>query len=267
MTVRIRSGDFLHGFDGIADEIDHHLLDLHFVHRNRRQILRQLRAELDTCIGSADEAERDGFLDDGIQILAWRSGSRFETNPRRRLMISPARTVCSAICLAASRSISPLRTSLGLASILDDACVVQNRRQRLVELVSESGAQLACRRQAGRVQEFLLKLLNALLVALRSEISCMMPRKIRLSLNRPSPTDRYIAKVVPFFRRPTTSRPMPMIRRSLRIAIVREIIVVFRMIRRRHQHFDVLAEDFIGPIAEHALAGLVIDLDEAALRR
>src|ERR1051326_2128760 len=55
--------------DGVAEEIDQHLLNLHAVHENRRQIGRQIQVELDVHVAGSDQRQRDGVLHDDIHVL------------------------------------------------------------------------------------------------------------------------------------------------------------------------------------------------------
>ena len=85
------------------------------------------------------------------------------------------------------------------------------------------------------------------------------------------PTERCTGKVVPSLRRPTTSRPLPMILARPVRQVAREILVVLLVIRRRHQHVDVLANDVVFGIAKQPLgrrierlhAAVLIDDDDA----
>ena len=81
--------------------------------------------------------------------------------------------------------------------------------------------------------------------ATRAVRSCRMPVNFRSPCVTVSPTDRCSGNVVPSLRRPVTSRPMPMIFGVAGVEIARQIAVVLLVIRRRHQHVDVLPDHFV----------------------
>ena len=90
-------------------------------------------------------------------------------------------------------------------------------------------------------------------VTCRSVRSRTKPVKKRWSLERISPTASSIGKVEPSLRSPTTTRPMPMMRRSPVVEVAREVAVVRLAVGRRHQHLDVLADHLGRGVAEQPL--------------
>ena len=98
-------------------------------------------------------------------------------------------------------------------------------------------------------------LLTRACAATRSEMSRMKPVKMWLSPLFTSPTASSIGKVRPLLCRAMTVRPMPMIRFSPVVRYRCEIAVVLGPVGLGHQHGDVLADDFLGPVAEQPLGG------------
>jgi hypothetical protein len=54
-----------------------------------------------------------------------------------------------------------------------------------------------------------------------------------------------------------------MIRLLARHPVAGEIGIMLFMIRRRHEHLDVLAQDLFGRVSEKALTGRVVDVNRA----
>jgi hypothetical protein len=87
-----------------------------------------------------------------------------------------------------------------------------------------------------------------------------MPTNRRLAPSRASPTASDAGNTSPFARRPSTSRPLAVVARGVRLG---------------HQHADVLADDVGRGIAEHELRGStesddlpeMIDYDDRIDRR
>ena len=64
---------------------------------------------------------------------------------------------------------------------------------------------------------------------------------------RISPTASSIGKVEPSLRWPTTTRPIPMMRRSPVVEVALHVTVVLRPVGLRHQDLDVLPDHLVGP--------------------
>ena len=84
----------------------------------------------------------------------------------------------------------------------------------------------------------------------RAVMSRTIPVKIRRRPRGTSLTARSTGKVLPSLRRPTTSRPIPMIFRLPRVAVVLEVAVVLGVVGLGHEHLDVPAEQLAGVVAE-----------------
>jgi hypothetical protein len=69
--------------------------------------------------------------------------------------------------------------------------------------------------------------------------------------------------VLPSFLRPVTSRPMPMMRFLPVGQIARDVLVVFLVIRRRHQHVDVLPHHFVLGITNEPFRPRIERLDSS----
>ena len=78
---------------------------------------------------------------------------------------------------------------------------------------------------------------------------------------RISPTASSMGKVEPSLRCPTTTRPIPMIRRSPVRPIALHVGVMLLAIGRRHEELDVLADDLIRQVAEQPHGGGAERLD------
>ncbi len=151
-------------------------------------------------------------------LRSWtaRSGSRLATKPRRRRMISPG---ARGLFGYAPRDVAhgrAVRAFVLARDLLEDAGIVQDRRERLVQLVGQRRAQLAGGGQARGMEQLLLQLADALLVrlVLGNVVNDCPGRCVGLRTG-PRRRERYIAKVSCrpcAFRRPRA--PIPMIRRS-----------------------------------------------------
>ena len=91
--------------------------------------------------------------------------------------------------------------------------------------------------------------------------SCRIPVNAGLPSISMRPTERWSGKVLPSFRRPRTSRPVPMILGNPGFQVIRDVAVVLLPIGAGHQHLDVLIQDVFGAIAEQPLGGRVERLE------
>ena len=85
-----------------------------------------------------------------------------------------------------------------------------------------------------------------------------LPLAVDRHLRRPTGA---AGKVEPSFRRPWTSRPLPMIFARPGGQVARQVGVVFLAIGRGHQHVDVVAADFGGGVAEQPFGAGIEGLD------
>ena len=74
-VARCRNIDFgvgtvLHGIDAIADQVEHHLLDLHFVDQHGRRLRIQRHMQFDPHVVPAQMAKSDGFFDHRVEVFA-----------------------------------------------------------------------------------------------------------------------------------------------------------------------------------------------------
>jgi len=85
-----------HRLQGIAEKIDQHLLDLDPIDQNQVEFRIEIEAKLDVLFAGARQTERAGLFDQFREASTRFSDSPRETKSRRRRMIWPARSACSA---------------------------------------------------------------------------------------------------------------------------------------------------------------------------
>ena len=185
-----------------------------------------------------------------MMLSTRRSLSPRATKSRNRRMIWPARKAWSAALSTASRSMFGMFVRAVLKQPARPFHVVRDGRQRLVELVRERRGHFAHRGQSRDVQEFGLQFLQPCLgllpfgqIANEAGEEALVARShfADRELHRKG---RAVLALADDHAADANDPPLSGPQVAFKIAVM-----IFA-IRRRHQHLDVLADDFRGAVAE-----------------
>ena len=99
--LELPAGCFLHGLDGIADQVEEDLLDLDPVDENQRRIRVEIERNPDALLLGSHESQGARLFDEPLQRLDLMLASPRDTNSRSCRMTSPARRASSAASLTA----------------------------------------------------------------------------------------------------------------------------------------------------------------------
>ena len=155
-------GDLRHGVHGVRDQVQQHLLELHLVAQNRLQMGGQVGVQRHAVPLQVAAGERQHFLDGVVEVELRQLRPGFH-GERPQAVDHVARAVG---ILHDARDRLPRRIKIGRVPAQPAQAGIAaggDGGQRLVDLMRDRGGQLAQGRQAGRMREVRLRLMQAFL--------------------------------------------------------------------------------------------------------
>jgi hypothetical protein len=248
--------------DAVAHQVHHHLLDLHPVDLDRRQAVGELEARPDTAPVDADQGELGCLPHQGIDrgrrlfglALGDEAAQMLDDLPGAARLVGGLRHQLAGL---AGRRRLPLQEPPARLQIVDD------RGQRLVQLMGQRRGHLAHLGEARDMQELVSELDQIALGGVTFGNVANEAREQAL-LAECHLADRELDR---------EHRAVLLRRRDLAAdaddpllpgpQIARDVAVMLRMEGRRHQAVDVAADDLRRLIAEHPLGARIEGADQA----
>src|SRR5690606_3220917 len=252
------------GIDGIADQIDDHLVNLHLVDQHLRQPRRQLRVHRDALVARADDREPARLLDHAVDVLARTLGLTGGHEAAQSV------DDLAAAARLADRLVHQLADllRLGLASLEQPPArldIVHDGGERLIQLVGKAGGHLAHDAEARHLQQLGLQLGQAPL------------RLLALGQIAHEAGEQPVLANPGLAHRELHREPRAVLALADHDAadaddallagtqIAGDVVVMALPVGRGHQNADVLPDELLGRVLEQALRGGIDDLNAALL--
>ena len=256
--------DAVQGIDAVADQVGDHLMDLDLVDEHGRQSALEHAAGCDPFAAGPDQGERARLLDDRVNVLERPLGLALDDElaqatddlPRPAGLLDGLFEQAREAARAFGAPIDQPARGLG---------VVDDRRERLIELVRERRGHLAHRAQARDVNQLRLQLLETLLAlparahVLQEPGKKLPPGRLDLADRELERKDRPVLALAQNLATDADDPPLAGAQEALQVG------VVLLAIGRGHQAGDVAPDHLGRGIAEHPLGRRIEGLDDAAL--